>query len=102
MLGLANCPSQMAVLTVASKANPAAVLPAILTAAYAVSADPRRDVDVDYRDSESVGAQARLVELRTENGDTLADTAVTSYFAEAMGRASGIKLNAVSLFIPSC
>jgi hypothetical protein len=70
----------MAVLTVASKANAALILPAILAAAYTVHADPGLEVTVNYRDVESLGTQNEWLELATEDGGIVVDDAVLLYF----------------------
>ena len=85
----------MTVLSVASKANPAAVLPAILAAAFAVSVEPWRDIAVDYRHADSLIGNT-LVELRTENGDTVTDASIMTYLDARMSNVSSGKSHAVS------
>jgi hypothetical protein len=70
----------MAVLTAASKANAALILPAVLAATYAAYMNPRWQITVDYKDVESLGAQNEKLELTTEDGDVVIDDSILLYF----------------------
>lgn len=60
----------MAILTIASKAKPALILPVVNAAAY-VSTDPEYGFGIVYKDAESVGTQGEKLSLQTDNGDHL-------------------------------
>lgn len=67
----------MAILSVAIKADPTAVLPAVLAAAFA---DPAINVAVDYKDVASLGEPVKEVEALTEDGDRFANSAALPWF----------------------
>ena len=76
----------MAALSVAIKADPTAVLPVILAAAFTDSAT---SVTVDYKDVASLGEPDRKVEVLTESGARFSNAAVLSWLHDvAQGAAN--------------
>jgi hypothetical protein len=70
----------MATLNVASKANAALILPAILAGASAVH--DGLQLDIRYEDVESLASSDNCVELITGDGDHFVDDAVIHYFQD--------------------
>lgn len=72
----------MAVLTVASKANGALILPAMLAAAHVTQSNPHDGIVIEYIDVVSLGKGNEKVILTTNNGDVIVDGSVMSYLAK--------------------
>jgi hypothetical protein len=86
----------MTTLTVASKANAALILPAILAGAYAVHDGSQ--LDVCYEDVESLASSNNYVELITGDGDHIADDAVIHYFKDNIALRGRVKKSDVGCY----
>jgi hypothetical protein len=75
-------PQKMAALTVASRANLAITLPAILAAAYLVHEGSQDQMRIRYEDVESLGSAKEKLQLVTDTGDRFVDDAVMHYFRD--------------------
>jgi hypothetical protein len=72
----------MAVLTVASRANGALILPAMLAAAHVTQSNPHDGIVIDCKDVESLGKGNEKVMLTTNDGDVIVDGSVIPYLLD--------------------
>ena len=69
----------MAVLTVASKANDALILPAMLAAAYVTQNNHQDGMVIESKDVVSLGEENEKMMLSLNNGEILVDGSVMPY-----------------------
>lgn len=69
----------MAVLTVASKANDALILPTILAAAHVTQSNPNHGIVIEYKDLVSLGKGNEKVILKVNNDNVIIDRSVMRY-----------------------
>lgn len=72
----------MAVLTVASRANDALILPAMLAAAHVMQNSPHDGIVIEYKDLVSLGKGDEKVILTMDNGEVLVDGSVMPYLLD--------------------
>lgn len=72
----------MALLTVASKANAAYILPVVTAANYIQVSTPDSGLSITFEDEESVGVQKGKLELKSADGKLIYDNDVLPYLRE--------------------
>lgn len=75
----------MGVLTVASKANDALILPVMLAAAYITQSNPHDGIEIEYKSLVSLGKGNEKVILAMNNGDVIVDGSVMPYLVDQRG-----------------
>lgn len=72
----------MAVLTVASEANDALILPAMLAAAHATQTNHQNGIVIEYKNVVSLGKENEEMMLTLDNGDVLVGGTVMPYLLD--------------------
>lgn len=85
----------MAVLTVASKANDALILPAMLAAAHVTQSNPHDGIVIEYKDLVSLGKGKEKMILTMNNGDVIVDGSVMPYLVDQNVLPRGVKKSEV-------
>lgn len=85
----------MAVLTIASRANGALVLPAMLAASHIKQSNPHDGFVLECKDVESPGKGNEKVILTTNNGDAIVNGSVLLYLLDKSVLPRGVNRNEV-------
>lgn len=85
----------MGILTVASKANSALLLPTLLAAAYLALIGSPEPIAVKYEDVESLGTDNEKLVFVANDGNRLLDDAVIRYFLDSNELLTGGKRDLV-------
>lgn len=85
----------MAVLTVASKASDALILPTMLAAAHVTQSNPNHEIVIEYKDLVSLGKGDEKVILNVNNGDVIVDGSVMPYLLDQSVLLRGAKKSEV-------
>ena len=76
--------SQMALIIVAAKANPALLLPTLLAAAYIKQKDDHSKITIQFMESDSIGPQKAKIELQKRDGRSIFDDAVLYHLQDSL------------------
>ena len=85
----------MAILTVASKANEALILPTMLAAAHATQSSPHDEIVIKHEDVVSLGKGNEKMMFTLNNGDVLVDGSVMPYLLDRSMLPRGAKKSEV-------
>jgi glutamyl-tRNA synthetase len=72
----------MDVLTVAAKANATQLLPSIAAVSCVQQSSPKSTISISYQDTDSVGTQGAVLELKTVDGISIYDDDIPGYLRD--------------------